>query len=171
MEKWDLYTKDRVKTGETVARGEEIQKGKYRMVVHVCIFNSKGQMLIQQREKAKTWSELWDISVGGHAIVGESSNEAAQREVMEEIGLELKLDRPSLTVNFENGFDDIFLVNRDIELSELKLQPEEVKAVQWASMEEIKRMIADEVFIPYYNSYIEMLFDMRNKMGAHFRDK
>ena len=47
MELFDLYTSDRVKTGRTMIRGEQTPEGFYRMVVHVCIFNPDGQMLIQ----------------------------------------------------------------------------------------------------------------------------
>jgi hypothetical protein len=38
----DLYTVDREYTGKTAIRGEKLPEGTYRMVVHVCIFNSKG---------------------------------------------------------------------------------------------------------------------------------
>ena len=82
MEKWDLYTKDRIPTGETMERGTKCPKDGYRMVIHVCIFNAKGQMLIQQRQSFKKgWSNLWDITVGGHAVAGDSSRTAAEREV------------------------------------------------------------------------------------------
>ena len=47
MEIWDLYTQDRGKTGETVCRGAKIPDGRFHLQVHVCIFNGKGQMLIQ----------------------------------------------------------------------------------------------------------------------------
>ena len=43
MEILDLYTADREKTGRTMVRGEETPAGCYRLVVHVCIFNDKGQ--------------------------------------------------------------------------------------------------------------------------------
>lgn len=71
MELWDVYDENRVKTGRTLERGkpEKIQKGEYRMVVHVCIFNSKGEMLIQQRQPFKrSWSGKWDLTVGGSAV-------------------------------------------------------------------------------------------------------
>ena len=41
----DLYTVDREHTGMTAVRGEKLPEDTYRMVVHVCIFNSKGEML------------------------------------------------------------------------------------------------------------------------------
>lgn len=82
MEIWDLYTKDRIKTEETMVRGEKITKGFYRLVVHVCIFNSQGEMLIQQRQLFKSsWPNMWDVTVGGSAISGDTSQSAAEREV------------------------------------------------------------------------------------------
>ena len=53
MELFDLYTADRVKTGKTMVRGEPVPEGCYRIVVHICIFNEQGQMLIQQRQPFK----------------------------------------------------------------------------------------------------------------------
>ena len=172
MEIWDLYTKDRIKTEETMVRGEKITKGFYRLVVHVCIFNSRGEMLIQQRQPFKSsWSNMWDITVGGSAISGDTSKSAAEREVYEEIGYKLSLDgiRPALTINFEDGFDDMYLIKKDIEISDLYLQYEEVKAVKWASKEEILKLIDEEIFIPYHKSLIELLFFMKDTKGTHTR--
>lgn len=170
MEIWDLYTKDRIKTGETMIRGSEFKEDTYHIVVHVCIFNSKGHMLIQQRQPFKNgWPNMWDITVGGSAISGDTSQLAAEREVYEEIGYKLSLDgiRPALTINFDKGFDDMYLVERDIDISKLSLQYEEVKLVKWASKEDILSMIDEEIFIPYHKSLIELLFFMRNKSGTH----
>ena len=172
MEMLDLYTKDRVRTGKTIVRGTKIPQGFYRLVVHVCIFNSKGEMLIQQRQPFKNgWSNLWDITVGGSAIAGDTSQTAAEREVLEEIGYPLSLEgvQPSLTINFSNGFNDIYLVHRDIDIASLKLQYEEVQAVRWAAMEDIFRLIDEGVFIPYHKSLIELVFFMRTHDGTHTR--
>ena len=62
MELFDLYTSDRVKTGRTMIRGEQTPEGFYRMVVHVCIFNPDGQMLIQQRQPLKEDGPICGIS-------------------------------------------------------------------------------------------------------------
>lgn len=75
--------------------------------------------------------------------------------------------RASLTVNFEEGFDDFYLIEKDIELTQLKLQYEEVKAVKWASKDEIIKMINNHAFIPYNAYLIELLFFMRNHAGTH----
>ena len=59
MELWDVYDKDRNKKGYTMDRGVKIKPGDYHLVVHVCIFNAKGEMLIQQRQPFKDdWKNL-----------------------------------------------------------------------------------------------------------------
>ena len=113
MERWDIYTADRVKTGRTWPRGTELKDGDYHLVVHVCLFNEQGQMLIQQRQPFKEgWPNMWDLSVGGSATTGDTSQTAAERELFEELGLSLSFEgrRPQLTVPFEVGFDDYYLI-------------------------------------------------------------
>ncbi len=174
MEIFDLYTRDREKTDYTVRRGEPIPDGYYHIAVHVCIFNSKDEMLIQQRQPFKEgWPNMWDITVGGSVVRGETSKAAAEREVLEEIGYKLNLDdtRPILTVHFEKGFDDIYTVHKDLDIGKLKLQYEEVQAVKWASEVEINEMIDKGIFIPFHKSLINLLFFMRNHRGSHMREE
>jgi len=69
-------------------------------------------------------------------------------------------------MNFNNGFDDIYLIEQDVDINELSLQYEEVQKVKWASKEEIFSMIDSGEFIPYYQSLIQLFFDTRKKYGA-----
>ena len=170
MEIWDVYDKDRNLTGKQMKRGETFKQGAYHVVIHVCLFNKRGEMLIQQRQPDKeNWKNMWDVTVGGSAIASETSQQAAEREVKEEIGYTLHLQdkRPSLTVNFENGFDDHYLIEIELNIKDITLPTEEVQQVKWASKEEIFNMISGGLFIPYHKSLISLLFDMRYNMGAH----
>lgn len=162
-ELWDLYTKDRERTGQLHRRREPMPKDSYRLAVHVCIFNSKNQLLIQQRQPFKKgWPNMWDISVGGSAVAGDSSSQAAQRELREELGIELDFskERPFLTMNFSEGFDDFYILECDLELSALRLQQEEVRQVRWAEKEEVMKMQAQGIMIPYW--FLDRLFDIRD---------
>lgn len=172
MEKWDLYTKDRILTGKTINRGEHVPEGYFRTVVHVSIFNSKGEMLIQKRQKdKKLWPDLWDVTVGGSVIAGESSVEAAERETLEEIGysLDLNNERPAFTIDFDEGFDDCYLVVRDLDIARLTVQESEVQEIKWATKDEILAMIDEGTFISYHKSKIEMEFFLRNRRGTHMK--
>lgn len=165
MEKFDLIDKNRLSLGKTLERGDNnILEGEYRQVVHIAIFNSNNQMLIQQRQPTKKiFPNLWDISVGGSVISGETPCDAASRELLEELGIKIDFSnsRPVLTSNFKTGFDDYFVVNKDIKLEELTLQIEEVKDAKWANLDEILRMIDNKTFIEYNKNFIKLLFDLR----------
>lgn len=170
MELWDVYNYDRTKSGRTMVRGDKMEGGAYHLVVHACIFNSRGEMLIQQRQPFKQgWSNMWDITVGGSAISGDTSQTAIERELWEELGLKIDLRnvRPHLTINFDTGFDDVYLIEKEVDLNELKLQYEEVQQVKWASVDEIYRKLDEGIFIPYYKSAIQLFFDIRKQYGCH----
>lgn len=173
MELWDVYDADRRRTGRTAARGAPLGPGEYHLVIHVCLFNAAGEMLIQQRQPFKQgWPDRWDFTVGGSVQAGEDSACAAMREAQEELGLALALRgvRPRLTVNFARGFDDIYVVEQEAALDALRLQYEEVQAVRWASKEQILDMIREGSFIPYQPALVELLFALRGSEGA-FRNK
>ncbi len=170
MEIFDLFDKNRQLTGKTVERGKKPPEGLYRMVIHIAIINSENKMLIQQRTHDKdNWCDLWDFSVGGHNLSGETSCEGAQRELSEELGIEMDFAalRPSFTINFSTGFDDYYVIRKDIPISDIVMQKEEVQAVKWADREEIISMIDSGEFIPYKKSLVDMIFEMTDSEGAH----
>lgn len=165
---WDVYNKDRERTGRTHRRGDAMKSGDYHLAVHVCIFNSKGELLIQQRQPFKKgWTNMWDITVGGSAVAGDSSCQAAEREVYEELGLRINLShiRPRFTMNFSEGFDDYYIVEMDVDIAGLRLQTEEVKQVRFVSKEEALKMQEEGTMIPYW--FLDKLFDIRGDYDAH----
>ncbi len=58
-------------------------------VVHLQIFNSRGEIYLQHRP---AWKDIqpnrWDTAVGGHVDLGESIEEALRREAYEELGIQ-----------------------------------------------------------------------------------
>ena len=57
-------------------------------VVHVLVFNRKGELLLQKRSRQKDVAPgKWDTSVGGHVAPKEDVLAAAQREMREELGI------------------------------------------------------------------------------------
>lgn len=168
MELVDLYDENRLPLGRTAERGAPKGPGEYRTVVHVCVFDRRGRLLIQRRAPQKfIFPNLWDVSVGGGVDAGETSRRGAEREFREELGVPLDLGglRPSVTVNFDGGFDDFYILTKDLDPEELTLQKEEVHAARWASLEEILDMLKDGTFIPYPEGFLRFLFDMREQFG------
>lgn len=167
MEFFDLYDVNRIKINKTLERGTTPPDGCYRMVVHLVILNGD-KMLIQQRVPfARSWPNMWDLTCGGSAIAGETSQQAMHREALEELGLDIDFSkiRPIMSLNFESGWDDVYIIEKEIDLNSLKLQPEEVNSVRWATKEEIKDLIEKDQFILYRNSYIDFIFEKRSNLG------
>ena len=163
MEAWDLYTQDRVKTGQTMLRGDPVPEGLFHLQVHVCIFNEQGEMLIQQRQSTKRWyAGLWDYSVGGSAVAGDTSLAAAERETLEELGLRVSLAgrKPAVTRWYGSRIDDYYILPLNVALSDLHLQREEVQAVRWAGREDILTLLAKGQFCPNPPGMIALLFDL-----------
>lgn len=163
-ELWDIYDLDRNRTGRTQRRGDPWPEGCYRLSVHVCVFDSRGRMLLQLRQPWKRgWPGKWDLTVGGSAQAGDDSRAAAVREAREELGLDLDLTgcRPAMTLQFSQGFDDIWLVHQDVDLSTLRLQTAEVQAVRWTSREEALALVEAGEMIPYL--HLGLLYDLAER--------
>jgi 16S rRNA (adenine1518-N6/adenine1519-N6)-dimethyltransferase len=62
--------------------------------VHILIFNHVGDLYLQQRSRWKDRHPLkWDSSAAGHVTVGENYDETARRELTEELGIDVPLER------------------------------------------------------------------------------
>lgn len=169
MEKWDLYDNQRQITGKTHIRGEKMQPGELHLVVHVCIFNAENQLLIQKRQKDKeSWPGYWDLSAAGSALKGETSQQAAEREVQEELGIKLDLsnERAKFSFHFDYGFDDYWFITTNIELNDLKLQQEEVANARFVTKAELENLSTTGEMIPYF--FLNKLFDLKNATSSHF---
>lgn len=174
MELWDIYDIDRVRTGRVAQRGKPaseggLGEGEYHLVVHICVFNGRGQLLLQQRQKDKEgYPNLWDVSAAGSALAGENSAAAASRELREELGLvhDFTKERPFWTTHFERGFDDWYFIRMEADISDLRLQPEEVQDARWADLAEIERMLDSGEMVPYYRDLVRLWFAMKDHRGS-----
>ncbi|MBC2019147.1 NUDIX hydrolase [Listeria seeligeri] len=169
MEEWDLLNVNRERTGKTHIRGEKLADGDLHLVIHVCIFNQKGQLLIQKRQKDKeSWPNYWDFSAAGSALKGETSRQAAEREVQEELGITIDLSktRAKFSYHFDEGFDDYWFITEDVELKDLTLQKEEVADARFVTPEELEMLKNAGEFIPYF--FLNQVFELKNATSSHF---
>lgn len=172
MEIIDLYDRHRNKLDQTIIRDAVQPVDTYYLIVHACIFNKHGQLLIQHRHSNKSrWSNLWDVSVGGAANAGDTSQNAIQRELQEELGIpyDFSKSRPLFTVNFERGFDDFYIIHHEITIADLNFRDDEVQDADWASQNQILDMINEGTFIQYEPVFIQMIFAMARNGGQMFQ--
>lgn len=89
---------------------EAHQKGVLHRAFSVFIFNSKGEMLLQQRAFGKYHSEgLWSNTCCSHPLPDESAHHGAVRRLQEEMGIHADLRflfSFQYRVNLENGLTE-----------------------------------------------------------------
>ena len=123
---------------------EAHQKGLLHRAFSVFVFNSKGELMLQQRAANKYHSPLlWTNTCCSHQRQGETSEEAANRRLNEEMGFSTPLKKLFSFVykaNFDNGlteheFDHVLIGYFD---GTPLINPLEVAAWKWMSLKEIK---------------------------------
>ena len=79
--------------------------------VHILIFNERGELYLQQRSRCKDRHPLlWDSSAAGHVMAGEGYDEAAKRELQEELGINVPLKKVlKLSASPQTGQEFIWL--------------------------------------------------------------
>ena len=92
MELWDLYDRDGNKTGETWERKhsnyQQIPEGRYHIVSDILVRHVDGSFLLTKRHPGKdVYPGYWEASAGGSAVAGETAEECARRELLEETGI------------------------------------------------------------------------------------
>ena len=145
MEYLDLYDENRNFTGKSIPREnkrEGIPKGNYITLVIIFIKNNKDEFLFQMTSKNK--GSIW-ATTGGHVKAGQTSIEGIIEEVKEELGLNIENEDFKLieTVKWEFAFMDVYYLEKNIKLEDVKIQEEEVEFVKWLSIEEINKLIDD----------------------------
>ena len=147
-EYWDIYDKDRVFQHRTVRRGDPLAEGEYYVCCEVWFENTKGEMLVTQRHPDKKAGGLWEF-VGGGVLAGETTNQAAVREVKEEIGVSIATAELSLLDVYKRGnyFMDIYLVKKNVDIESIVLDANETVDAKWVSKEELQEMIADQTVV------------------------
>ncbi len=145
MEKRDLYDENKILTGETIYKGQEVPKGRYYITVVVFIQNDKNEFLIQKRvaKKDGKWA-----TTGGHPVSGETSKQGIITEIKEELGINVIENNIILfkTLKTEDDFVDIYYLKENINIDKIKIQEDELEDVKWASKQEIEKLIENGQF-------------------------
>lgn len=129
---------------------------------HILLFNEQDEILLQQRSLSKDlFPGLWDSSVAGHLMVGESPLGGAYRECQEELGiiiegLQLIGQWPATK---QNDWEFTSLYKGIAANLEIHYAMDEVAAIRWLSLSQLDKWIEEEpqvftaTFLEIYNFY------------------
>lgn len=129
----------------------------------VFIFNSKGEMLLQQRAMDKYHSGgLWTNACCSHPSPGEDTHAAALRRLQEEMGFTTSIEKIFDFVykaDFENGlteyeFDHVFVGYYDGEIS---FNSEEVMDCRYMDMNSVRNWLASDP--EQFTAWFRIAFD------------
>lgn len=168
----DIVDKNGNYTGKTCLKSEAHKFGYFHPTVHIWIYTANQKILLQKRALTKkVFPGLWDISVAGHVGAGEIIEEAAIREVQEEIGFKILPEKLYKTgtrvhqVNHPNGiidneFHHVFIAELTVPITELVIQKSEVAQLKLFDLTILKNTSSYEnILLPEYSQYYEFVLD------------
>lgn len=125
-------------------------EGRLHRAFSIFIFNSKGELLLQQRENEKYHSGgLWTNTCCSHPRVGEDIKEAVHRRLKEEMGFDCDLSEKK-TFLYHAKFDNDLIEH---ELDHIFIgyhngvpipNKEEVENWKWISTKDLKKELKEE---------------------------
>ncbi|HDY87382.1 MAG TPA: NUDIX domain-containing protein [bacterium] len=143
-------------TGKVIGRAsrEECHNGSFLLhsVVHVLVFNSSGELVLQKRSMDKDIQPgKWDTSVGGHVSFDETLEEALHREAKEELGISDAVFEKLYSYIMESNVEREFVTTfRCIWDSSITLQKSEIEEVRFFTPDEIESHPGKDYFTPNF---------------------
>jgi len=111
--------------------------------VGVVIFDDVGRVLLQKRSMTKDMEPgLWSISSAGHVTKGQTDEEAARRELKEELGIDAPLTFWKKFISEEPDETERDVVYKSISSGPFHPNTEEVAEVRFFEIRELKLHIA-----------------------------
>ena len=158
MEYWDIYDKNKQKTGRVMKRNDWCLKDdEYHLSVLGVIQRTDGKYLITQRVMTKHWAPGWWEVSGGACMAGEESKDAVIREVKEETGLDVSKANGGYVFSYhrenpgegDNYFVDIYKFIMDFSEEDVHIQTDEALDFRIATLDEIKEYAKQGIFLHY----------------------
>ncbi len=125
-------------------------------VVHVLVFNGKGELLLQKRSMDRNVAPgKWDTSVGGHINPGEDPLDAARREMREELGILQGEPLFLYTYIHSNSYETELVYSYCCHYDgEIFFNTNEIDKVRFWSLEEIRKNVGKSILSDNFENEI-----------------
>ena len=126
--------------------------------VHIFVFNSQGELLLQMRSATKDEYPLcYTSSASGHLSAGETYETAAPRELQEELGLSEPLEWLAKFPAGPQTSQEHTALYQTTTDTPPRIDPQEIDAVAFHSLDEIASMIEHQpqLFSPCFVTLFE----------------
>ena len=140
MEYCDVLSKTRQKLNYIKSREDKLQSNEYNQGSEIWILNDN-KLLITKRSMKKSHPGEWETP-GGCSQKSETSIDTIIRETKEEINIYLSEEDLELigTQLYKKQFVDVFKTSKIINISNIKLQLDEVTEFKFVTKEEFSQM-------------------------------
>lgn len=134
----------------SVPRSEMRRRNLRHRAVYILVFNRAGQLFAHQRSRSKdVFPGFWDTTVGGVLCAGESYDEAAQRELAEELGIQNARLRRLFSFRFEDESTRVLGVAYSCTHDgPFVLQATEIECGGWEDLDEVIERSQHDAFCP-----------------------
>ena len=143
----------------TAGRSEIHKQHLKHRSVHVFLFNSAGKLFLQKRAQTKDeFPGYYDSSAAGHVNPGESYHEAAERELKEELGIEVPLEKiAELPASQETGWEFVSFYSAVAD-DAVKLNHDEIEDGGFYLLKEIRAFLLSDgdKFTPSFKTLFEI---------------
>jgi len=135
---------------------------RYHRAVHIMLFNTKGEVILQRRAFTKTYDPgAWDMP-GGHQAYGQTMGQTAEIELMEEMGIKPKLNLRRVGLKQDGRQSEYYYLYYTINDGPYHYDKHEVVEIKSFNCEKLLKHEYDKKYniLTHVYDYIEELKDV-----------
>lgn len=166
IEFFDIVNEKDEVIGRIAENNQNTVKPSQLRFINIIIINENNKIIVPKRSSnRKIFPNCYDFSVGGHVNSGENYEEAAYRELKEELGItNVKLQEVAYFSPYtsdSNTFQKVYILKYNKEI--INYDTDGIQKLYYLSSKEIKKLMNDqpELFKTDYSVVMNYLFDKK----------